>query len=363
MRKCDELMYAFLADIHLGTKLSQIDYLKSLDKFLDIIKKHKEECHCIFVCGDLFDHKLSIDEARFASLFLLNLVCNNCGRNGRTHVPVHFVHGTYTHDYEQYEIYIPMLSKIDNVEIFYTKETCIGKLHNGKRVLYLPQIYGDFDYEPYLDIDKEHYDIIVGHGPLSSKTKEPCKSTQYEIMHSSDKLGSISNICVFGHYHGYTDFGNNVYYAGPLLRWRYGEDEPRKFFICNDNFEVELFDNPFALEYKTIEIDNPEELREIISNNITTPHRFVIKTNNDDLKTYHAIMNTNKKNPNLKYQIISEEKNNVTDDNIKPLEVVSSDNTNSLGPIESLISYISDKYDIDTSKEIHEYDEKISKGT
>lgn len=351
-------MYAFLADIHLGTKLSQMDYLKSLDKFLGILKEHKEECHCIFVCGDLFDHRLSIEEARFASIFLLNLVCNNCGRNGRTNVPVHFIHGTYTHDYEQYEIYMPILSKLDNVEVFYTKETCIGKLHNGSRVLYLPQIYGDFDYGPYMN---EKYDIIVGHGPLSSLTKNPCKSTGYEIMHSAESLGNISKICVFGHYHGYTDFGKNVFYAGPLLRWRYGEDEPRKFFICNDNFDVELFDNPFAIEYKTIEIDNPETLRDIISEGITTPHRFIIKTTNEDLQTYHAIMSTNKKNQNLRFNIISERK---VDDNNETNDVVNTDNDESLksiGPIPSLISYISDKYNVDTSKEIQEYEDKINR--
>ena len=91
-------MIAFLSDIHLGTKLKKSDYLKSLDFFINKIKEHKEPCHCIFVCGDLFDHRLSIEDFRFASIFLLKLVCNECGRDGRTHVPVHFIHGTYSHD-------------------------------------------------------------------------------------------------------------------------------------------------------------------------------------------------------------------------------------------------------------------------
>lgn len=351
-------MLAFIGDIHLGTKLPQVDYLKSLDKFLGLIKQHKEKCHAIFVCGDVFDKRLSIEDTRFAGIFLLNLVCNNCGRDGKTHVPVKFIHGTFSHDYEQYKIFIPMLEKIDNVDIFYTQETCIGELTNGARVLYLPQLYRNFDYTEYF---KQKYDVIVGHGPLSSHVKNPCPSANYEIAHSAEQLGDISKICVFGHYHNYTEFGDNVYYVGPWLRWRYGEDEPRRFFFCNDNFEVETHLNPFALEYKTIEIDNPDQLREIISTNITTPHRFMIHTDKEDLETYHAIMNTNKKNTNLKFQVFTNEVAQHKMDDKPNIEskVISSNGMEE--PIESLIAYISEKYNIDASKEIHEYDEKINK--
>ena len=56
-------MYAFIGDLHLcAGKLPRMDYVKSLNKFLGIIKNHKEECHGIFVIGDLFDHKLSVEE-------------------------------------------------------------------------------------------------------------------------------------------------------------------------------------------------------------------------------------------------------------------------------------------------------------
>ena len=358
-------MYAFLADTHIGTKLDFKDYLKSLDKFLSLIKKHKEECHTIFVCGDLFDHKLSVEDSLKASIFLMNLCMNNCGRNNKQHVPVRFVHGTYSHDYEQYKIFMPLLEKLPNVDVMYIDETCVGKTHNGDKVLYLPQIYGNFDYSPYIS-ESHKYDIIVGHGPISSSTKSPCQSTQYEIMHSVELLGKISKICVFGHYHGYTDFGNNVYYAGPWLRWQYGEDEPRVFFFCDDNFKVQTFPNEFALEYKTIEISSPEQLRDIISTEITTPHRFRIHMSKEDMETYHSIMNINKKNTNLKYQIISPESDN-NDNGSEPNDVINQNidvdtqTSNSIDdPIESLISYVSDKYNIDVSKEIREYSDKLS---
>ena len=351
-------MIAFIADIHLGTKLPQVDYLKSLDKFLSIIKDHEEPCHAIIVLGDLFDHRLSIDEAKFAALFITNLVCNNCGRNGHQHVPVKFIHGTYTHDYDQYGIYLPILDKIPNTDIFYTNEVCRGTLNNGMKILYLPQQYGDVDYSEALSSE---YDIIVGHGPMSSETKQPCKSTQYEILHSVEQLGSISKICVFGHYHNYTDFGNNVFYAGSMLRWMYGEDEQKVFFLCNDNFEVETIPNEFALEYKTVEIDSPEKLRSELSKEINNPHRFIITPNdNTELTEYNAIMNAYKKNPNLKYRVMQCNDNNNDDDNKIVDERIISSNT-VVEPIPALLSYIKEKYDADVTEEIKDYENKINR--
>lgn len=351
-------MIAFIADIHLGTKLPQVDYLKSLDKFLSIIKDHEEPCHAIIVLGDLFDHRLSIDEAKFAALFITNLVCNNCGRNGHQHVPVKFIHGTYTHDYDQYGIYLPILDKIPNTDIFYTNEVCRGTLNNGMKILYLPQQYGDVDYSEALSSE---YDIIVGHGPMSSETKQPCKSTQYEILHSVEQLGSISKICVFGHYHNYTDFGNNVFYAGSMLRWMYGEDEQKVFFLCSDNFEVETIPNEFALEYKTVEINSPEKLRSELSKEINNPHRFIITPNdNTELTEYNAIMNAYKKNPNLKYRVMQCNDNNNDDDNKIVDERIISSNT-IVEPIPALLSYIKEKYDADVTEEIKDYENKINR--
>ena len=349
-------MIAFVADIHLGTKLSQMDYLKSLDKLFDIIKHHGEECHAIIVLGDLFDHRLSIDEAKFAAIFITNLVCNNCGRNGHQHVPVKFIHGTYTHDYDQYGIYLPILDKIPNTDIFYTNEVCKGTLHNGMKILYLPQQYGDIDYTEAFNSD---YDIIVGHGPMSSQTSQPCKSTQYEIMHSVEQLGSISKLCVFGHYHNYTDFGNNVFYAGSMLRWMYGEDTQKVFFICDDNFNVETIPNEFALEYKTIEINSPEQLRQELSQEINNPHRFIINpTDNSELFEYNAIMNVYKKNPNLKYRII--QNTDVVEENDTTTEKQTSA-TAIVEPIPALLSYIKEKYNTDVTEEIKDYENKINR--
>ena len=352
-------MYGFIADTHMFVKLKPCDFMKSLTEFLRHIKEHEEPCHGIFVVGDLFDHHGNDDDMYFASLFIIALVCNNCGRNGRQHVPVYFIQGTYSHDHDQYRKYLPLLEKIPNTTVFYYNETCAGTTFDGKSILFLPQIYGDFDYMPFFK-DK-HYDIIVGHGPISSSTKCPCKTSGYEILHSAETLGEISNICVFGHYHGFCDFGNNVFYTGPWLRWKYGENEDRVFMYCDDNLKPFTFPNPIAIEYKTIEINKPEELRTYLSNEVTTPHRFVINVDSQsDMATYHGIISNNKLNENMKFKL--QQKQTCEDKKID--NTINDDidnNSNELGPISSLVAYIKNKYSEDTEQEIESYVQKINK--
>lgn len=347
-------MYAFMADIHIGAKFSNDSLFKSLDSFLNILKEHPEPCDYIFCVGDLFDHKLSVEEAKVAAVFLARLACNYCGPNN-THAPVHFIHGTYSHDREQYEMFLPLIERIDGAEVYYTDKTDTAVLKTGAKILYLPQVYGkNISYDEYFN---QEYDIIIGHGPISSLTKAPCPATDYDILHSAEQLGSISKICMFGHYHGFTDFGNNVFYTGPWLRWKYGEDEPRKFVICTNNFEIQTFPNPFAIEFKTINIGNPEELRAYISQNLTTPHRFCIGIDDTNIDEYHSIMNINKNNQNISYKISSIKK----EESIEEPIVVDKDRSVNEEPVGALISYIQDKYGIDTTLEVRDYESRINK--
>ena len=346
-------MYAFMPDIHIGAKYSTESLFQSLNKFFEMIKNHQEPCHCIFVLGDLFDHRLTVDEGKVASLFLANLVCNGCRKDG-SNVPVHFIHGTYSHDREQYEMFLPIVNEIPGVSVFYTDKACKGVLMDETKVLYLPQEYqGTVDYTEFFN---DTYDIIIGHGPVSSLNKSPCESKDGDVMHSAEQLSSISKITIFGHFHGYTDFGNNVYYGGPWLRWKYGEDIPRVFVLCNDNFEIETYPNEFALEYKTITVSSPDELRSYISQNITTPHRFCVTVSDEDISEYHTIMNINKNNPNISYKISSVKKEE-TDDKIGSDYI----QTEIEEPVPSLISYIKEKYNEDASSEIKEYEDRITK--
>lgn len=347
-------MYAFLADVHLGVKLPDEDFLKSLNMFYGLIKEHKEPCKGIFVLGDLFDHKLNVEEARTASLFIANLVCNGVGFDD-TNAPVYFIHGTYSHDLDQYKIFMPLIDKIPNIRYQYFDHVCAIKGYFNEKILIIPHESGNIDYTPYLE---DTYDMILGHGILANDLLNPCKANN-GIIHSATKLGEKSWLCVFGHYHGLTKFGNNVWYAGPWLRWKYGEDEERVFFFCDDNFKVFTRKNPFALEYKTIEIHDPEELREIISQNIETPHRFKIEANQNDIDIYRGIILASKQNQNIKFQL-SEVVTDEEEIDDKSVDVVEHTD-NASRPIPSLIDYIKEKYDKDASEKLIEYESIINK--
>lgn len=347
-------MFAFLADIHISNKLKPLDYLQSLETFLNHIKQSEEECHAIFILGDLFDHRLDVDESKLAAVFLLRLVTNHCGATG-SNIPCYFIHGTYSHDLDQYGIFFPVLKKLENVYIYYSNEMCEMTLVSGHTLLMLPQEYN----KDYKDIFNKHYDIIIGHGVVSSFTKAPCQNSHGDYVFQSEELSKISNICVFGHYHEYTDFGGNVFYAGSMLRSKYNEDTPKQFLFCNDKYEVHTLKNPHALEYKTIRIETPEQLREIIATDIKTPHRFVIPTNDEiHMEEFSAIMGVNKNNKFITYKLETKPTDQV-EESID--EIVIEKKTNITNPVPELIEYIKNKYDVNVEEQINDYVNEINK--
>jgi hypothetical protein len=343
-------MYGFIGDLHLGVKLPRQDFVNSLKDFLTHIRNSKEECHAIFVCGDLFDHRLSIDDAKFAAQFVSALVYNHAGKN-QQNIPVYFVAGTYSHDLDQYPIYLSMIDESVRANVFYIDRAGSLTVFGDKKVLFLPQEY-DVDYTKLFE---DTYDIIVGHGPIVSNTKNPCKTKKYETVHSAELLGKISKLCVFGHYHGYTDFENGVYYTGPWLRWKYGEDEPRVFFFCDDNLKVFTEPNLHAMEYVTIEVRDTEHLRECLSQTITSPHRFIINSLPSDMETYRGIINSTK-SPLIRFQL--EEIEDEDDLHLTVDEVVDAQ-AEAVQPIPKLIAYIKDKSGLDTEEQIRKYETQI----
>lgn len=346
-------MYAFLADIHIGCKLPNEDIMKSIDHYFNIIKEHDEPCHQIFVCGDLFDHRLTVNELQFASEVMVKLVCNKCGPDNMN-VPVTFIHGTYSHDQEQYMIFIRIIEKTLGIRIRYINECASFTLDNGVRVLAIPQEYGDIDYRKAFS---SKYDIIIGHGPMSSMNDEPCPTGSTEIMMSAELLSKISNVCVFGHYHEFVNFGGNVFYAGSMLRWKYGESKQKVFLTCTDDWKVSTHPNPYAINYETKDIYSADDLRKNISGDIDHPIRFIIHvTKESSLEEYHSIMNLYKRNKMISCRFISEK----NEEHVEKLSVDLRPTTN-VEPIPALITYIKDKYQMDPSDVIMTYSEKISK--
>lgn len=346
-------MYLFLADIHLGVAISEDVFMKSLDFAFDIIDKSDEECHQIFVCGDLFDRKLNTQELGLAARFMLKLLCNG-KRKDNGNIGVTFIHGTYSHDQEQYMIFIPIIERITGVRVRYIDKACTFKLENGKTVLALPQEYGDIDYIPFF---RNKYDIIIGHGPMSSINDEPCPSGSSEICMPADVFGDISNICVFGHYHEFINFGKNVFYAGSMLRWKFGEPSQKVILTCDDKWNVTKHINPYAVDFVKVDIFSPDQLRNKISDDITTPHRFIIHCKENELNEYHSIMNIYKKNKMITCKFISEKNDKYNENDRLPTDFVPVAN---IEPVPALISYIKEKYNTDATEIVKGYESKIN---
>ena len=348
-------MFAFIADVHISNKLNPSDYLNSLAYFLKHIKESDEECHAIFVLGDVFDYRLDVAESKLAAEWLFRLTCNYCGKS-QTHVPCYFIHGTFSHDLDQYDIFLPNLSKIENVYIYYTNQACEMQLMSGHTVLLLPQEYNK-EYSKWFN---KKYDIIIGHGVVTSYTAAPCQTKQGDYTFQTDVLSKCSNICVFGHFHEYTDFGKNVFYAGSMLRTKYNEDTPKQFMFCNDKFETHTIVNPYALEFKTIRINTPDQLRDIISTDIKTPHRFIIP-GNENTEEYSAIMSINKNNKFITYKI-DNSKNMSNVEHTDTTDTIQINKRNCINnPIPELVSYIKEKDNADVEAQINAYVDEINK--
>lgn len=126
---------------------------------------------------------------------------------------------------------------------------------------------------------------------------------------------------------------------------------------------METYDNPYAIEYRKENITDIETLREQVSEGISTPVRFVINANeNTNMEEYYAIMNMTKNNKNISYQINTipssdVEVDNQASENVDTTETIISNDI--VDPVDSLIQYISDNYETDTEKEIHDYESKI----
>ena len=157
-------MYAFIADVHIGVNLKHEDFMNSLDMLFDIIRKHKEPCHCIFVCGDLFDHRLNMDEYKFAARFLMKLVCNGLSRDIETpHVPVHFIKGTHSHDYDQLKLFYHYMDD-DSVDVRVVTQIQF-EIVKGCRILCIPELYGlDESVYRHFFFESGWYDEAFVHG-------------------------------------------------------------------------------------------------------------------------------------------------------------------------------------------------------
>lgn len=260
-----------IADLHIGS-IKDIQYVYRV--FTNIIEKEVifNKTDMIVFLGDYFDKLFKVNE-EFVSLAIdiMSYIVDACQR---CNTKIRMIYGTESHEMNQYKIfnYHVISSNID----FKVIDSVLEETIDGYEILYVPEEYIEDKYKyysKYLSKGK-HYNYIFGHGIIEdgmpsivSYGSDSGKNKEKQVPRfRSGELSSISDICVFGHYHCHTDMHNNVYYLGSLFRDSFGEEEPKGYGIIEDD-KFEFIENKEAYVYRTYEFgpdssiyNNPDDI-------------------------------------------------------------------------------------------------------
>lgn len=238
-----------MADLHIGKG----DSVAQCKTVLNILKKEKVDL--IVILGDFFDRllKFSSDGARAA-----NRIMHELARISKTGTLVRILYGTESHEMNQYNAFRHYERDYDIKFINHIEEEEI----QGKSILYIPEEYitDQSTYYKKTLYSGKHYDYIFGHGiivegmPMTAISGSR-NTTEHRAPHfKTADLANASDVTVFGHYHVYTDLGNDVYYLGSLFRNSFGEEADKGYGIIEDN-KFTFIPNKTADVYKTYTFD------------------------------------------------------------------------------------------------------------
>lgn len=237
------------ADLHIGS-IKNIPYV--YNTITNIFDKEIQlgKVDAVVFLGDYF-HQLFKCNSEYVRLAInimsyLMLLCR------RKNIKVRMVYGTESHDSDQYGIF-DFFTKCSDFDFKVITTAQAEDLFFNCRVLYLPEEYV-YDKESYYSkLLSGRYDYIFGHGVIQEgmPMAKPSVTKEKSVpIFKSAELARISKVCVFGHYHIYTDMGNSVYYLGSLFRNSFGEDEAKGYGII-ENDELTFVENSDTYEFKT----------------------------------------------------------------------------------------------------------------
>lgn len=282
-----------ISDIHIGAFPIEKLYQEFKYQFLEKVKKMKELDFIIF-CGDLFDHKLFLNEKEsYYAYKMIQELISICKKD----IKIRFVYGTESHECNQYNIF----STIKDTDIRIIKTVEEEELFPDCRVLYLPEEYVYDKKEFYKDyFEKEdYYDFIFGHGIIREGMKvaavknENSSKTRKKVPVFS--TAEFHKICkgrtFFGHYHIHTKM-DDVFYVGSFSRWKFGEEEEKGFYEIFYNTEKEIhkeifIKNELAEIYHTINYGYENQVfqnMDILENKLSHIEKVVESDSIDHIK-------------------------------------------------------------------------------
>ena len=250
-------------DVHISS-IKDVDYVYNVTT--DILEKELlfTKTDAVVIIGDYFHRLLKVNEDYTAlAINIMSFLVRACKKNN---IKIRIVYGTESHDSGQYILFNYHLTD-PNLDFKIINTVTEEELFPGVNVLYLPEEYMMSKENHYKDAlySGKKYDYIFGHGviiegmPMLQFDTKP-KSNEKHVPHfKSGELGSISKLCLFNHYHCYSDIGDGVYYLGSLFRDSFGEETPKGYGII-DNNKFEFIENEKAYVYKTYEFNDDSDV-------------------------------------------------------------------------------------------------------
>lgn len=258
------------ADWHLGhPRTMTIDTAYSIKKYL--FPKLTKEIDILFIAGDVFDGKLSmnsIDADIVIGLFID--IFNICFIND---IIIRIVRGTYSHDQHQLRFITKLFNKSQVPVDFKAIDTLsiehIDKLNID--VAYMPDNLPYSSKNEVLDhlrtlffttgINKVDY--VIFHGEFDHLNFGPDRDNAYSV---DDFKPLCSGLVLSGHEHKPCRHGN-IIYAGSFNRLAHGEEEAKGFWLI-DGVKTSFVENEDAVKYITVDYSGEINLETLLKRHL-----------------------------------------------------------------------------------------------
>jgi hypothetical protein len=255
-------VFITVSDIHHGAKNAdeyRNEFYSHEESLMSVFYEllEEEEFLGIFITGDYYDSKLSLEDKRskLASAIILDIF-QQCKEYNKYFI---ILKGTASHDHRQ-------LDNFKNLELSYDKFRIVNTVEvldiDGLKTLCIPEEYVVDSNEYYSKFLSDKYDLILGHGMFNYNAFEENsaeRSMPSMPIFDENVFVKISPLTIFGHIHTHSSYKDKIYYNGSYSRLCYGEEGPKGFLLTNyedrNNIDVVFIENQFAPQYVTYELD------------------------------------------------------------------------------------------------------------
>ena len=233
-------LLVFAADIHWSEeKFDQINY--SFKNFVDYIKNNKPKF--VVLGGDYFEKRIIPDSKVYKKALGYLLEISKFTKN------LIVIKGTHSHDANQLEI-LNEFKFISN-NIYYFDKFTIKEI-DGYKFAFIPEEYPENYKEYYKDLYQNKYDFIIGHGMLNGAKMHNGIVNKYikDLQFNYKELDKLCKYNLWGHIHLPQKLSDKTFYNGSLGRWKFGEEEAKRFLVVDQNFNIKSIEIP-SYQYLT----------------------------------------------------------------------------------------------------------------